>query len=232
MPLTSRAWFRDWIPNAFGIDLRSLALFRILLGVLLLVDLVWRATDLTVFYADSGAFPVASYQDYHSNRPGTWSLHALGGSAPYEAILFLIAGTAAFSMMIGYRTKLSAVISFVLLISIHARNPLVLNGGDVLLRVTHFWILFLPIGARWSLDARRRRDDQTGDHFVSVGSAALLLQIAMVYWFGAALKTDIETTFSGYEGTEAVCEIAALFKDGAAVHSLTAGEDGNVSAVQ
>ena len=50
--------------------------------------------------------------------------------------------------------------------------------------------------------------------------------------FGVAdtgeLKTDIETEFSGYEGTEAVCEIVALFKDGAEVKSLADGDAGVV----
>src|SRR5689334_7578495 len=42
--------------NAFGIDARSLALFRLALGALLLVDLAVRATDLNVMYTDDGMF--------------------------------------------------------------------------------------------------------------------------------------------------------------------------------
>ena len=50
--------------------------------------------------------------------------------------------------------------------------------------------------------------------------------------FGAAdagsLKTDAETEFLGYEGTEAACEILALYKNGEAVDSLLAGDEGAV----
>jgi hypothetical protein len=33
------------------------------------------------------------------------------------------------------------------------RNPYILSGGDVLLRVVVFWAMFLPLGDRYSLDA-------------------------------------------------------------------------------
>lgn len=50
--------------------------------------------------------------------------------------------------------------------------------------------------------------------------------------FGVAdagsLKTDAETQFLGYDGTEACSEIVSLFKDGNSVDSLAAGDEGVV----
>ena len=45
---------------------------------------------------------------------------------------------------------------------------------------------------------------------------------------GGSLKTDVETEFLGYDGTEAASEIVSLFKDGNVVDSLVAGEGGAV----
>jgi len=42
------------------------------------------------------------------------------------------------------------------------------------------------------------------------------------------LKTDAKTEFLGYAGTEASCEIVALFRDGKAVDELATGDDGAV----
>jgi len=42
------------------------------------------------------------------------------------------------------------------------------------------------------------------------------------------LKTDAESAFSGYEGTEGASEIVSLFKDGKKVDSLADGEEGAV----
>jgi alanyl-tRNA synthetase len=42
------------------------------------------------------------------------------------------------------------------------------------------------------------------------------------------IKTDAESEFLGYEGTEAACEVVALFNDGQPVDKLNLGEDGAV----
>jgi alanyl-tRNA synthetase len=44
----------------------------------------------------------------------------------------------------------------------------------------------------------------------------------------AAIRTDAASEFSGYEGTEAPGEVVALFRDGARVDSLAAGDEGAV----
>jgi alanyl-tRNA synthetase len=43
-----------------------------------------------------------------------------------------------------------------------------------------------------------------------------------------SLKTDAETEFLGYDGTEAASEIVSLYQDGNAVESLAAGDEGAV----
>jgi alanyl-tRNA synthetase len=43
---------------------------------------------------------------------------------------------------------------------------------------------------------------------------------------GNALKTDAETEFTGYGGTEDSCEIVSLYKEGESVLSLKAGDEG------
>jgi len=45
---------------------------------------------------------------------------------------------------------------------------------------------------------------------------------------GDAIKSDLETSFLGYEGTEAGSEVVALFNDGKPVDKLIVGDDGGV----
>ena len=134
----------------FGIDVRSLAVFRIGLGALLLADLAVRTTDLEAHYSDLGVLP----RDFLSETMrGTWkwSLHIAHGSSLFQAMLFLVAAIAAFALMLGYRSRLASVVSWVLLFSLQTRNPLVNNGGDMLLRALLFWAMFLPLDQCWSL---------------------------------------------------------------------------------
>ena len=180
-----------WRP-LFTIDLRSLAVLRIGLGLLLLCDLGVRWPDLAAHYSDEGLLPRAAMQSYFDSRPGLLSLHMLFGTVPAVSALFAIAATIAAAFALGYRTRLTGFLSLVLLCSLQARNPFVLSGGDSLLRMLLFWMLFLPGGARFSIDAWRAdlsgAVSTTGNRHFSIGAAGLVLQVAFVYWFSALLK--------------------------------------------
>jgi len=183
----------------FGLDPRSLALFRIGLGLTLLVDLAGRWPDLVAHYTDAGVLPRSTVPVYVPI-----SLHVLDGSATYERFLFLLAAACAAALLAGYRTQLATFFSWLLLLSLHARNPLVLHGGDLLERLLLFWSIFLPLGARWSLDAGSRPEPRAP--VSSVATAALLLQVVFLYWFGLAARTH--TAWWG-EGT-AVADALSL----------------------
>jgi hypothetical protein len=58
----------------------------------------------------------------------------------------------ALMLMAGLWTRLSSIVVFACLASIHQRNLLILQGGDVFLRVTGFFLIFAPAGAALSLD--------------------------------------------------------------------------------
>lgn len=170
-----------------AVDLRALAALRVALGALLLLDLALRARNLAVFYTDAGVLPRAALTAQHP--VARYSLHALSGALWWEALLFVVAGVVAASLLVGYRTRLATFLSLVLLVSLHLRNPVVLNGGDSLLRRVLLWSVFLPLGRRWSVDARRT-ESPTGRRVsvASVASAGLLLQVVAVYLVNAVLK--------------------------------------------
>lgn len=178
--------------NLFGIDLRALACFRIVLASLLLVDLGCRAKDLTAFYTDDGVLP---REVLYGKFPGHayFSLHALGGSAGFEAALFILHSVFALTLLVGYRTRLSNLLCWLMLVSLDARNPLILQDGDIYFVLLFFWSLFLPLGARWSLDragSGTRKDDPA--KVVSLGTVAVLLQVLIVYFFSGLYKTSPE----------------------------------------
>ncbi|WP_435181891.1 HTTM domain-containing protein [Halorussus sp. AFM4] len=185
---------RTGLARRFGVDARALAALRVALGLLLLVDLALRSRDLVAFYTDAGVLPRAVLREQFG-AIASLSIHALSGSAWFQAGLFLLAGAAAAALAAGYRTRLATAVSFVLLVSLHARNPVLLNGGDSLLRRLLFWGLFLPLGRRWSVDALRAgREPSAGgdgarpDRVAGIASAALLLQVVIVYTANALFK--------------------------------------------
>ena len=172
----------------FGIDLRTLALFRICLGAMILTDLINRAGFLTVFYTDQGVLTRAAAIGF--NHPARITFHLMSGSPLVIGLLFVIAGILAVLLMLGYRTRLVTVLSWLFLVSLNNRNLIILQAGDQLISVLAFWAMFLPIGARYSVDAALRPDDQPRppDAYFSVATFAMLLQVIYVYVIGALLK--------------------------------------------
>ncbi|MDC0434593.1 DCC1-like thiol-disulfide oxidoreductase family protein [bacterium] len=202
------------IRRVFSLDLRSIALFRIMLAFLLLADLLIRSLDISTFYTDQGILPRTSWLNL-SNR-WQWSLHAASGELWWQVLLFVIAGVFALALLIGYRTRFAAFASFVLLASLQNRNGLLLQGGDNLLVVMSFWALFLPLAARYAVDsalqpglrdnpnayaARLQQNSTTDDlprhdaqalreqPYFSVATIAIVFQILYLYIFTAFMKT-------------------------------------------
>ncbi|WP_346899894.1 HTTM domain-containing protein [uncultured Roseibium sp.] len=184
-----RRWI-EWTParTLFGIDLRTLALFRVLLGFYVLFDLILRARDLTAHYTDQGIMPRAVQIDQLNS--GSWSLHLAGGAAFFQSLLFVLAALAAIGLTLGWRTRLMTALSWGLLLSIQNRNTFILSGEDNLALLLMFWAMFLPLGARYSLDAALSRTrDYPDNAYFSVATVALLVQGMSMYFFSALLKT-------------------------------------------
>ncbi|MFX8976526.1 hypothetical protein ABTN19_19210, partial [Acinetobacter baumannii] len=80
---------------------------------------------------------------------------------------------------------------FVLYAALLNRNPLVTLPGDTLLCALLFWCLFLPMGARWSVDAALARPEApppADPRHSGWPAAALLLQVLSVPFFSALLQ--------------------------------------------
>jgi hypothetical protein len=178
------------VVKLFELDYRSLALYRVLLGCVLLYDIAARLSEVPTFYTDDGVLPRAFLVEQLQGR-WSWSIHLLSGEASVQYFLFALAALSAVAFIVGYRTRLATLISLVLLISLHNRNPLVISASDQLMRVLMFWTLFLPVGAAYSVDrALAGPDAPSRPSNASAGTAAFILQICLVYWFTAALKSD------------------------------------------
>ena len=180
----------------FGADLRSLALLRVGVGTLTLVDLICRARNLVAHYTDVGL--ISRSEAMARNSEYVFSLHYLSGTWLLQAALFVIAFTFAIFLIVGYKTRLSTVITWLLLISIQARNPAILQGSDVLHRILLFWGMFLPWGQRYSLDSLKQGiKTKSSTLLASFAVSAYFLQIAFVYIFNALHKSGETWTTQG-----------------------------------
>ena len=215
-----RRWaaFRGWFLEKYlTIDARSVALGRVAVAIVLLIDLARRIPVLDLFYTNDGLLP------NHAllwRPPTQWMFSFFFlASLREEAILgFLFCGFVYLALLVGWRTTLMRFLAPICLVSLHARVTLVENGGDWMLCELIIWSAFLPLGRRFSVDAvreslRRRREttaaeladraamratarpddslaDPTADvnRVVTLAAFTILLQLAISYFFNAIQK--------------------------------------------
>jgi hypothetical protein len=177
--------------NMFGLDYRSLALLRIGLALCLLWVAYANAYEMRAFYTDDGVMPRAALldsSDFHG-----FSLYFVTGSEPGVAILFGVQILLNIMMLVGYRTRLATVGSYLFLFSMQNRAPILLYGADLSLRLGLFWAVFLPLANRFSVDrllgrisAGPKMDLQM---YLGIAGIAFIAQVGMIYTGGALLKT-------------------------------------------
>lgn len=180
------------IKQIFSIDLRTLAFWRICLGLLLLADYYNASLYLNDFYTDEGVMPRSAFMN-GSSRAYLWSIFLFLGTYWWAAFLFILAAIFAVQLTLGYRTRGATILCWYFLVSLHVRNNIVLQGGDILFHLLLFWAIFLPIGARWSIDSARNPErSQLPKTVVSMGTVAILLQVCFVYWFSIFYKWNVD----------------------------------------
>jgi hypothetical protein len=172
----------------FSLDLRSLAALRIGLGVILFIDWIDRLPDLRAHYSDSGIVPRDVITGLHP-----FSVLMFHGSAWFAGLVAGIALLFSVLLIVGWRTPFVTLISWFLLLAAHTRCPPVMQGGDQLLRMLLFWGIFLPLGARYSVDSSRpgtepRATDHPRQQVLSPASVAYIVQMCLVYWYASSWK--------------------------------------------
>jgi hypothetical protein len=186
-----------YLRRVFTVDLRALAVMRIWVAGIILTDLAIRATDLEAHYSNMGVLPLHVLHQFGWD-PYHFSFHTLSGLWQVQAVLFFIAAVFAVCLLLGYKTRTATIISWVLLVSLQNRNTFISQGGDDLLRMLLFWGIFLPWGKFYSYDAiKTEKPELQPTTYFSAATAAYVMQIFLVYFSSAMLKSSPEWTTEG-----------------------------------
>lgn len=171
--------------GVFGADTRSLALWRVGLGLLVLYEAVERTRSSALLVA-GGVMPMDMVPWRRLHR----SLLFWSDAPEVVAGVVALLGLAGLALVLGWRTRAAGFVAWVLVASLQARNPTALSGADTLLRLMLFWSLFLPTNGLLSLDRAAGRTPLVPPAtIVTAGSVAYLLQIGALYVVTGLLKS-------------------------------------------
>lgn len=173
-----RELIRETLAKRIRIDTRSLAFFRVLAGVLIIADVLLRLRNFHFFYTDAGVLPMAMVRDLPGND---FSIFFISSEPSVTLLLFIIHALIATQLILGYYTRFAIVASFLFVVSLDQRSPLITSYADIIFRHLLFWGMFLPLGARFSIDSIRRDRDPLEFYQGYAAPFALLTMIFMYF---------------------------------------------------
>lgn len=161
-----------------SIDSRALGLFRIFIGLIVLIDVLLRFRNFNLFYSENGAIP----RSVVVNEIPSYALsfHTLTGNDTIMIILFILQILFSIQLIIGYKTRFASLIVFMFVVSINFRGIYLDSYSDVLLKLLLFWSIFLPLGEKWSVDSFLR-NRQPCKNIASLPSLLILSQMISMY---------------------------------------------------
>lgn len=182
-----RKVFLKFFERLFSIDMRSLAFVRIATAAILLIDLFNRSPYIVEFYTTEGFL----YQQGFRLGDGLWTFHTLVDHPLWVGGTFLLHGIFALALMLGYKTSLATLGSFLFTVSLHYANPLVAQSGGQIIRFLLFFGLFLQWGRAYSIDAARKGFLKEEAYALSPWSAAALVTFGLMYIFSVLHKSGL-----------------------------------------
>jgi len=141
---------------------RPLALFRILLGLLLIQYALLLIPDFFIWFGKDGivaADTINSWEPFIRFN----ILNFLPNNDLWLVTIFTVFIVAAVCLTLGFLTRISSIIVFFYLISFHARDYLIINSGDNFMRLLCFWLMFSPAGLSLSLDHWLKKKKESQD---------------------------------------------------------------------
>lgn len=175
------------LKRSFTFDDRSMALYRFLIGLVVMSDVIYRWEDLTNFYTDVGLIPRGIFIS-EMTMPWSFSFHLANGSFAFVAAMFILHFIFGLMLVLGYKTRWAMIGAYLMTVSVHNRNWLVNNGGDDVLRAILFLSIFLPLNRTFSIDSALQKEKRPTEGFMSTWVLTFFLQVFMIYFVSYILK--------------------------------------------
>ncbi len=144
------AWREFWFRPE---PMYTLGLVRMAFGALAVAWTLSFSPDVFEFFGEDG---ISRHGDVGHYR---WSVFEIWTSDKVLLVGWIALLLAGIALTVGWKSRVAAIIVFVLIVSFDRRNPAVFNSGDMLVRIESFFVALSPSGAALSLDQRRRTGD-------------------------------------------------------------------------
>lgn len=141
-------------------------------------------------WGQNGAYPEPTFKAIN-HLP---SLFALSSSTWFAAALYAVGAGVSVAFTLGWHTRITAPVFWLTTWSFYARNPFVLDGGDNLLYLLAFYMIFADCGAALSFDAAHKAVRKTANRFAALlhnyALLAIMIQLCLLYFTSGFFKAQ------------------------------------------
>jgi hypothetical protein len=190
---------REILERYSVIDLRWLALFRLYISVLAIVQMIiyWQGAE--EFLTNNSLYP-NHYLLFYALEPGVSLFFSFSDLHEVRVVLGLLIANALW-VLIGAGSVWHKVLLFLSVSSLTIRNLWLENGGHVVLNLLALWMIFLPTNERFSLNRYRERrycswrvflrDELTPAARESHALIGILFCLVLIYLFYGLTKDGV-----------------------------------------
>jgi hypothetical protein len=170
------------------------SLLRICLGTTILVYYAQHLLQREFLWGDNGMLPYATFVNIMRAQHNL-SLYLLSASPRLHTLIFYLGMLVTIAFTLGYKTRISSVLFYVFTWSLYTRSWFLLTGGDNLLYLLAFYLMFADCGQYFSLDAWLRGDKAKPDNAYAAmlhnyAMLAIVVQLCLLYFTSAFFKTQ------------------------------------------
>lgn len=177
------AWRFFWMGLTTPVSPYPLASFRILYGILLILNGILFVPDMSVWFTSSAISSLATVlSNYTGGRLNLFAV--LGDSPPVITGVMVVYLLSAILLLLGWRPRGMAILLFLILVSFTHRNPFAFTSGDTLLRLLAFFFSIAPSATVWAI----RREGVPGQPVFPVALRLMQFQVCLVYATGFLAK--------------------------------------------
>lgn len=191
----------------------GLAILRLGLGFAGLMLYAEHLREAGFLWGTNGVLPYSAFAAA-GHAP---SLFSISHAPAFEAGVYLFGAAVSGAFLLGWRTRLMTPLFWLCMWSLYARNPYLMDGGDNLLELVAFYMIFADCGARLSLDAlarRRRAPNAWSAMLHNYAALAIMLQLCLLYFTSGFFKAQ-----------------GHVWQDGTAIYYILRSAEFNLSAL-